>query len=211
MAQLGDLFQKFMSIPKEVGTDRDAQNIWRKLSSILDDLDTIGAHVPGPDGGSGSGVALVTSARNEYLNMISMRGKHLLAKATDFVDGLGANPPFINVTPPNDQNLRDFYHNIYYSAFYAGRYVLVLEGHFDDSEHKNVPQALQILANRIQLTDTVKFPLLKATEQCLQELKNYRSKADYVMNTQELSLLATPATVLEAKSKVIQLYSSWGL
>lgn len=208
MAQLGDLFQKFMSIPKEIGTDRDAQNTWRKLSSILDDLDTIGAHVPGP---GGAGVALVPSARNEYLNMLSMRGKHLLAKATAFVDGLGENPPFINVTPPNDQELRDFYHNIYYSAFYAGRYILVSEGHFDDSEHKNVPQALQLLANRIQSTDTVKFSLLKETEQCLQELKNYRSKADYVMNTQELSLLATPATVLEAKSKVTQLYSSWGL
>lgn len=205
MGKLGDLFQEFMALPKEVGKPDERFSLWKRVSTILETIDTMGVTDPG-----GSG-AFIKAARNEYLNMLSSRGKHLLEKANLFVKGLGANPQFIHVSHPQDQLLRDFYHDIYYAAFFVGRYALVTEGHFDDSEHKALPTALNTLSLKVQTTDTAKHALLRTTESTIQLLRNHRNMADYVMNAQELGLLASPGTVLSAHTNVSQLYSDWGI
>lgn len=205
MGKLGDLFQQVMAIPMGVTNEADRQAVWNNLAQVLSDIETLAVQIPA------TGAALVPTARAEYLEMLAKRGRHLLAKATAFVAALGAAPAFVPVNPPEDQQLRDFYHHVYYATFYAARFGVVTQGHFDDSEHKAIPTALDALAKKVVSTNPVRHSLLKSTESTLQRLKNYRNMADYIMNGAKLSVLATPGTVFWAESTVSQLYTDWGI
>lgn len=193
MSIASDIFQKIICIPN--APKKGAQET---ILFVVDQLEQHDVRL------KGKRYNLISKGRDEYLLLLSKRCRHLETKANSFFNRYGSRS-IVPHTGTDGEHLRDFYHHCYYSVFYATRYGLVKNKYFDCTDHSEIAKVL----------NGATIPSIKANSGLLtpqiQELQDLRNFSDYVLNTQQLSLYASPSTVSDAHTYVQTSISIWGV
>jgi uncharacterized protein (UPF0332 family) len=191
----GDLFQMIVTIPNASGRD-----LWEHIAVVMREFEQASVRV------KGRRTNLVSGGRSAYLRLLAQRGRHHLRGAERIQNHYRAALAIPYWSPIHGNRVRDFYHDAYYAAFYAARYGMVFNGEHDCSQHKEIGKALDA-----RLGAVIGAPLVPRTKRVLEELKDLREDADYVMNTARLGALASPAIMTTQLAEVGRLYIDWGI
>ena len=203
LSRHAEIFRKLVSISGNQSNLNQRRRMWETLGPILNELENGRVHFYRERN------SLIAKGRSDYLSMIRDRGTHHKTKAERFANNvLGLHGTIYPLNRyGNEHRLRDYYHEAYYAVFFAARYGMVNNGHFDSLIHKNLPDDLRDFS---RLNSSLS-PKLTQTSSTLVTLKEYRTTADYVLGRVSLGTLSQVAIISDVLSQMQTTFHNWGI
>jgi uncharacterized protein (UPF0332 family) len=205
MSDFKDFYQKLVSIPNLVVKYRKEDEVRNALKDIMNFLELVKTKVGGVD------ESIVKQGRQKYSTMIKDRCDHLYARAEEIYnkslkEHVDADEVFVPGSSEKINDLRDFYHYLYYTVFYAARYTLVFAGEFDISQHREIIKALKSFC----ADDTSPDKLVEVGDLVITHIKQLESKrnnADYIFNEHIISKLSNTVDLKEDFENVGKIFT----
>ena len=190
MNGLSDFYQRLMGIKNLVTNKEHIPIAESAINGMLKFLDQVDIQI-----GTGK-VKLKRAGQAEYLKSLKSRIKHLNEKTIFIYDGylkkyVDAGREFLPEDDLTINAFRDFYHYLYYSTFYIGRYVLIFNGDTDESQHAK----LRGRYNNFSPFDNKIQNISSKVIANIDSLSSKRDVADYIINLDRVREFLTVQTV----------------
>lgn len=189
MGRNGELFQRIVTIAN-AQNDRDPERFFAAVAELLRELHSNRVRI------RGSRNDLMERGRDEYLLVLVERARRYRSRVDAFAARWGCMVGSLPTRLRHD--VRDYFHDAYYAAFFAARFGLVSQHFPDRTSHKDLPKVLARLASvnpapamHVVLGNAPPSTTVFArTQTALEMLQPHRNNADYAMSATTLTTLA---------------------
>jgi len=205
---ISDVYQKISSIQNAVN-DKQRGIVLKSVKEILAGLKHITVKLESVE------KSFSEFGIESYSEKISIRCGHLFGKSkliyeTHLKTFSDNNLPIFKLDDNLENQLRDFYHYLYYTCYYSGRIVLVRGEQPDINEHKRISGALGEFCNNGEANQDLAATGLLA-QILVNELTEKRETSDYKMNNKLIGELAIPDNICSDYERTLDLVEKCGV
>lgn len=205
MNGLSDFYQRLVGIKNLVTSKEHEPLAESAINGMLKFLEQVDVTV-----GKGQ-VKLRRAAQDDYLSSLKGRIDHLYGRVTTiYAHSLKAYVDKKLIFLPDDEhtinNLRDFYHYLYYTSFFIGRYVLIWNGDKDESQHAKLRARFKNITPVNESVSTMASMVIANID----SLSKKRDVADYIINLDRVREFATVETITQDLEHFKSLYDGCG-